>query len=37
MDRGRHGELPAGFERRLVQFFEGALTGQATQAAPKGR
>jgi dipeptidyl aminopeptidase/acylaminoacyl peptidase len=32
MSRGRHGELPAGFERRLVQFFAAAL-----DRAPAGR
>ena len=28
MERGRHGELPAGFERRLIQFFQQALAGR---------
>jgi len=28
MDRGRHGELPAGFEGRLVRFFQRALAGR---------
>jgi uncharacterized protein len=28
MDRGRHGELPAGFEARLVRFFHRALAGR---------
>jgi dipeptidyl aminopeptidase/acylaminoacyl peptidase len=28
MDRGRHGELPAGFEARLVRFFQKALAGR---------
>jgi uncharacterized protein len=40
MDRGRHGELPAGFERRLVQFFEGALATRAAEGparSSKGR
>jgi pimeloyl-ACP methyl ester carboxylesterase len=27
MARGRHGELPPGFEKRLVEFFRSALTG----------
>lgn len=29
MERGRHGELPAGFEGRLAQFFRRALTPKA--------
>jgi dipeptidyl aminopeptidase/acylaminoacyl peptidase len=28
MERGRHGELPAGFEARLVRFFHRALAGR---------
>jgi pimeloyl-ACP methyl ester carboxylesterase len=37
MDRGRHGELPAGFEQHLVRFFESALGGAARRAAAPAR